>query len=101
MADIITAIKDDPGFCVTVLAAFLAFIGILCAADLKTSKGIKLAVSAGIVCAAVIGVAIIYFSCRCVRTMSGGNIFFTAGPGHIGAAQNTFAAASCTNFCCT
>ena len=61
MADIITAIKDDPGFCVTVLAAFLAFIGILCAADLKTSKGIKLAVSAGIVCAAVIGVAIIYF----------------------------------------
>ena len=49
MADIITAIKNDPGFCVTVLAAFLAFIGILCAADLKTSKGIKLAVSAGIV----------------------------------------------------
>lgn len=62
MADIITAIKDDPGFCVTVLAAFLAFIGILCAADLKTSKGIKLAVSAGIVCVAIIGVAIIYFT---------------------------------------
>jgi len=25
MADIITAINDDPGFCVTVLAAFLAY----------------------------------------------------------------------------
>ena len=62
MADIVTAIKNDPGFCVTVLAAFLAFIGILCAADLKTSKGIKLAISAGIVCVAIIGVAIIYFT---------------------------------------
>lgn len=49
MADIITAIKNDPGFCVTVLAAFLAFIGILCAADLKTSKGIKVVAIAGIV----------------------------------------------------
>ena len=62
MADIITAIKDDPGFCVTVLGTFLAFIGILYAADLKTSKGIKVAVSACIVCAAIIGVAIIYFT---------------------------------------
>lgn len=62
MADIITAIKNDPNFCVTVLGTFLAFIGILCAADLKTSKGIKVAVSAGIVCAAIIGVTIIYFT---------------------------------------
>lgn len=30
--------------------------------------------------------------------MSGGNIFFTAGPGHIGAAQNTFAAAYASFF---
>ena len=62
MADFITAIKNDPGFCVTVLGTFLAFIGILYAADLKTSKGIKVAVSACIVCAAIIGVAIIYFT---------------------------------------
>lgn len=62
MADIITAIKNDPNFCVTVLGTFLAFIGILYAADLKTSKGIKVAVSAGIVCTAIIGVAIIYFT---------------------------------------
>lgn len=62
MADIITAVKDNHDFCVAVLAAFLTFISILCAADLKTSKGIKVVAIAGIVCIAIIGVAIICFS---------------------------------------
>ena len=62
MADIITAIKDDPGFCVAVLAAFLTFISILGSSNLKTSKGIKVVAIAGIVCVAIIGVAIICFS---------------------------------------
>lgn len=41
MADIITAVKDNHDFCVAVLAAFLTFISILCAADLKNQRVLK------------------------------------------------------------
>ena len=39
MADIITAIKNDPEFCVAVLVAFLTFIGIPLHSRFENVKG--------------------------------------------------------------